>query len=344
MIKTTDFLKKDNSVLEFFFYECAVIPKKKAVGDFIDNFDRIRRSNLGLVLSDNIRIGVSVTIKNFKHYFINPRAFTFGYITRSDLVSLNIMGIEKTLERQRQLYLNETKKISGNDILFKQIRTLESNNSSVLLLGPLGRNKAIIRALEEKYRVTRMEDPIDLNKLNGVSFQYIISSGYAHKIPQDIVDLYRSRLINLHASYLPWGKGIGTILFSFLLGQPLGVSFHLIDKEIDTGDILHRVRMEPDVEDTSRTLHKKLLGLIDIEFLKYWPLLDSSIWKGVAQKEFASTVTVPYFSRLEFEKMILNLPRGYDTNVFDLHALGKIHNNNEQFFKVILEDTTYAGN
>ena len=83
-----------------------------------------------------------------------------------------------------------------------------------------------------------------------MSFQYIISSGYAHKIPQDIVDLYRSRLINLHASYLPWGKGIGTILFS-LLGQLLGVSFHLIDKEIDTGDILHRVRMEPDVEDTS---------------------------------------------------------------------------------------------
>ena len=63
------------------------------------------------MLSDNIRIGVSVTIKNFKHYFINPRAFTFGYITRSDLVSLNIMGIEKTHERQRQLYLNETKKL-----------------------------------------------------------------------------------------------------------------------------------------------------------------------------------------------------------------------------------------
>ena len=124
MIKTTDFLKKDNSILEFFFYECTVIPKKKAVGDFVDIFDRICRLNLGLVLSDNIRIGVSVTIKNFKHYFINPRAFTFGYITRSDLVSLNIMGIEKTHERQRQLYLNETKKIAGNDILFKQIRTL----------------------------------------------------------------------------------------------------------------------------------------------------------------------------------------------------------------------------
>ena len=96
-----------------------------------------------------------------------------------------------------------------------------------------------------------MEDPIDLNNLNGVSFQYIISSGYAHKIPQDIVALYRSRLINLHASYLPLGKRYRNNTLSFLLGQPLGVSFHLIDKEIDTGDILHRVRMEPDVEDTS---------------------------------------------------------------------------------------------
>ena len=94
--------------------------------------------------------------------------------------------------------------------------------------------------------------------------------------------------------------------------------------------------MYPSIEDTSRTLHRKLLNLIDREFKKYWPSLDGSVWKGVCQNKFDDNT--PYFSRVEFERMILHLPNGYDTNVFELHTIGKIQKNNEQFIEELFED------
>ena len=187
--------------------------------------------------------------------------------------------------------------------------------------------------MKEKYLVESTEDPVDIMKVNKDRYSYIISAGYAHKVPEEIIRIYRNKIINLHSTYLPWGKGIGPLLFSFLLSQPVGISFHLIEKDFDTGNILHRVKIEPSVHDTARTLYKKLLNLIDNEFVNYWPLMDGSILEGLSQKHF--NLSTPYFSRLDFEKMILNFPKGYDTNLFDLHTVGKIQQNNYRFLNKV---------
>ena len=56
-------------------------------------------------------------------------------------------------------------------------------------------------------------------------YDFIVSSGYPFKINDKIVNKYSGKIFNLHATFLPWGKGIGTTLFSFLLKQPTGSRF-----------------------------------------------------------------------------------------------------------------------
>ena len=56
----------------------------------------------------------------------------------------------------------------------------------------------------------------------------IISSGYAYLIPIEVVERFQNRVFNLHASFLPWGKGIGTLFFSMLRFELKNISIYLI--------------------------------------------------------------------------------------------------------------------
>ena len=49
---------------------------------------------------------------------------------------------------------------------------------------------------------------------------------------------FKGRIINLHATFLPWGKGIGTTFFSVILENQWGYQFMIIDENFDTGPII----------------------------------------------------------------------------------------------------------
>jgi len=67
----------------------------------------------------------------------------------------------------------------------------------------------------------------------------IISYNYSYIIKEDVIKCFqRKRLINLHISFLPWNRGAHPNLWSFLKETPKGVTIHLIDRGVDTGDIL----------------------------------------------------------------------------------------------------------
>ena len=58
-------------------------------------------------------------------------------------------------------------------------------------------------------------------------------------INQDQIDKLKGPIINLHPSFLPYGRGIYPILWGTALNHPLGSTIHLIEnKEIDNGSII----------------------------------------------------------------------------------------------------------
>ena len=133
---------------------------------------------------------------------------------------------------------------------------------NVLLLGPLWRNEPIKRFLEEHGNtVVAYNDEINTELVEQHAIDIILSSGYGPIIKEPIVSRYHNKIYNLHATYLPYGKGIGTTFFSVFEGSPTGVSIHYIDAYIDTGDILFRRAVEYTTDDTLRTFYHTLLAL-----------------------------------------------------------------------------------
>ena len=142
---------------------------------------------------------------------------------------------------------------------------------NVLLLGPLWRNEPIKRFLEEHGNtVVAYNDEINTELVEQHAIDIILSSGYGPIIKEPIVSRYHNKIYNLHATYLPYGKGIGTTFFSVFEGSPTGVSIHYIDAYIDTGDILFRRAVEYTTDDTLRTFYHTLLAETEKLFIEHW--------------------------------------------------------------------------
>ena len=78
----------------------------------------------------------------------------------------------------------------------------------------------------------------------------------------------QKNIINLHPSLLPWNKGYHSNFWSIYENTPKGVSIHLIDDGIDTGDIVAQSELTYFDEDTLRTTYKKLrASMVNLFFL-----------------------------------------------------------------------------
>ena len=132
---------------------------------------------------------------------------------------------------------------------------------------------------------------------------------------------------------LPWGKGIGTTFFSFLLFQPLGLSIHYINKEFDMGNIICRFKFKENRNDTTRTLYSKLLKKLEKFFIENSKKILENELITLSQKK--QIFKPQYYSREEFEKIIRYLPNGYDTKVLDLIVHGLIIRENLKFINFL---------
>jgi len=100
--------------------------------------------------------------------------------------------------------------------------------------------------------VISLSDKVSLDKLVSVDLggiwastgllrpDLIISYNYNHVIKQNIIDFMEERIINLHISLLPFNRGFDPNFWSFMENTPKGVSIHLVDSKVDTGDILYQ--------------------------------------------------------------------------------------------------------
>ncbi len=103
------------------------------------------------------------------------------------------------------------------------------------------------------------EEKVNLELVKKLSPDFIISYNYKHIIPKEVVRAYYPRIINLHISLLPYNRGAYPNVWSFLEDTPKGVTIHLVDEGVDTGDIL--VQKEVFIDEEKETLRSSYLKL-----------------------------------------------------------------------------------
>lgn len=170
--------------------------------------------------------------------------------------------------------------------------------------------------------------PIAAEYCDQESIDFVISYGYRHIIRNDVLRILPKRIINLHISLLPWCRGAHPVFWSVVEKCPLGVTIHLIDEGLDTGDILIQRELTSELDtpkETFRTAYEFLSSAIEDLFCTSWEALRSGSVTGVVQQGRGSEHRAS-----ELNQWLDFMPMHWDTPIGDFLKLAdaKINHHN----------------
>lgn len=108
----------------------------------------------------------------------------------------------------------------------------------------------------------KIRDENFYGELRAINPEFIVVVAYGKILPEEILNLPRFGCINVHASLLPKYRGAAPIQWALINGEKItGITTILMDKGLDTGDMLLKAELEIRDDDNSETLSKKLSEL-----------------------------------------------------------------------------------
>lgn len=124
---------------------------------------------------------------------------------------------------------------------------------------------------EREQKVYKIGNKLTKEMVEQMQPSFVVSFNYRHLIPQEVLEAMPGRVINLHTSLLPYNRGSGPNFFSFLDDTPKGVTIHLVDAGLDTGDILCQKEVVFDEEkETFASSYDRLMMEIKELFRENW--------------------------------------------------------------------------
>jgi methionyl-tRNA formyltransferase len=142
----------------------------------------------------------------------------------------------------------------------------------------------------ESVNVTAMiTEPDQLSLVRQQQPGLIVSVGFDHLVPSEILSIPSEGAINLHPSYLPFNRGKSPNVWPLVEDTPAGVTLHYMDDEFDTGDIISQRPVETDFSDTGKTVHERLETAQFELFTDVWPDIESGDIEATPQRSTAGT-------------------------------------------------------
>ena len=103
----------------------------------------------------------------------------------------------------------------------------------------------------------------------------IILAGYLKKIPVELIDFFKKKIINIHPSLLPKYGGQGmygdNVHNQVLLNQEkeTGITIHYVNEKYDRGEIIFQKKISLQNDETLNTIKAKIKNLE----MKYFPII-----------------------------------------------------------------------
>ena len=166
---------------------------------------------------------------------------------------------------------------SGNGSNFKEIykHTIDGNilGKIVLLISNNPSSGAVKVANENNinckiinsYRFNNFLDQEYEIALNKFEIDLILLAGFMKKIPHNIVEIYKNKILNIHPSLLPKYGGEG--FYGMNVHEAViksgdnysGATVHYVNEEYDKGSIAIQKKVKVNLNDTAESLAKKVL-------------------------------------------------------------------------------------
>lgn len=133
---------------------------------------------------------------------------------------------------------------------------------------PIGRHQTItpppIKVLAQEHRIPVLQfDKIKTEEAYGILAEketdaYVVVS-YGKIIPQNILDLPKHGVINVHGSLLPRWRGASCVQAAIAAGDDKsGITIMKMDAELDHGDIIAQAETQIGADETGGELHDRL--------------------------------------------------------------------------------------
>ena len=116
-----------------------------------------------------------------------------------------------------------------------------------------------------------------LKKLDSYQADLVVLAGFLVVLPQEMIQRYRNRIINIHPSLIPsfCGKGYyGLKVHEGALARGVkltGATVHFVDEGTDTGPIILQKAVAVEPEDTPETLQRRVMEQAE------WVILPQAI-------------------------------------------------------------------
>ena len=133
---------------------------------------------------------------------------------------------------------------------------------------PAGRGKKLqaspVKQLAEQYQIPvyqpkSLRKPETQAELTALHADVMVVVAYGLILPQTVLDAPTYGCLNVHGSLLPRWRGAAPVQRAIWAGdKQTGVTIMQMDAGLDTGDMLHKVFCDIDVQDTSADLYHKL--------------------------------------------------------------------------------------
>jgi len=118
-----------------------------------------------------------------------------------------------------------------------------------------------------------------LQKIQEIDPDLIVLAGFLLKFPENIIELYPNKIINIHPALLPnyGGKGMyGMHIHRAIVNnkeKETGISIHYVNEHYDEGGIIFQKNVALTEEDTPETVAEKIHALEQ----KYFPEIIQTI-------------------------------------------------------------------
>ncbi|MEM9274514.1 MAG: phosphoribosylglycinamide formyltransferase [Cyanobacteria bacterium P01_F01_bin.143] len=148
----------------------------------------------------------------------------------------------------------------ANEQLNAEIKVLIYNNPQALVKSRA--EKWQIPSVLINHREFPQREALDqeiVNTLQQYDVQWVVMAGWMRIVTQVLLDNFRDRIINIHPSLLPSFKGINAIEQALKAQVKItGCTVHLVNLEVDSGQIIMQSAVPVLPGDTLESLHKRI--------------------------------------------------------------------------------------
>jgi Formyl transferase len=132
-------------------------------------------------------------------------------------------------------------------------------HKSVVILAGVFANR-ILSTVEQRFAVRIVSDEfIDFDNVDFTNVSLAIVFGCGHRVAER--HLNKATFINVHGSLLPLGRGPHPHIWTWINGEPHGVTIHKMSAEIDKGRVI--VQRKVELEPWESSINSTMYALVD---------------------------------------------------------------------------------